>query len=171
MSVHELALEELELRPVPPLFIPLPDLFDIYLRYCRYFYGDKAKDAATMIMETQRQAGLEHYGVPLTREVKIDAHLELLSELADAICYSLVLPLPDAVTKPPMIKEEPEPERTIDFALSYAVDAISALPVETRRSQVALEMLKEMLEALKVEAKAASGEDFENNFEEEELYA
>lgn len=170
MSVHELALEELELRPVPPLILPLPDLFDIYLRYCRYFYGDKAKDAATMIMETQRQAGLEHYGVPLTREVKIDAHLELLSELADAICYSLVLPLPDSVKSAPII-DESEPVRTIDFALSYAINAINAFPIETRQSKVAAEVLQEMLDGLRDEGRVASGEDFTENFEEEELHA
>ncbi len=169
-SVHDIAIEEFLLRPLPPAAIPLPDLTDVYLRFCRYFYGDDAKEAGKLILESQKKKGLECYGEPLTCETKIDAHLELLSELADAICYLHALPLPDSAKSVPAIRDE-EPERTINFAISFAIDAISALPIETRRSKIALELLRDMLNSLGMEAQAASGEDFVEEFEEDELHA
>ena len=133
-SVHDLAIEEFLLRPTPLHAVPLPDLTDVYLRFCRYFYGDSAKEAGKLILESQKKKGLEHYGEMLTRETKIDAHLELLSELADAICYLYVLPLPDSARTAPVLKDD-EPEKTINFALSLAINAINSMPIETRLSK------------------------------------
>lgn len=170
MSIHDIAIEEFLLRPTPRYLVPLPDLTDVYLRFCQYFYGDSAKEAGKLILEAQKKKGLECYGEPLTCETKIEAHVELLSELANAICCLYALPLPDSAKSVPVIHDE-EPERTINFAISFAIDAISAMPIETQRSKVALELLREMLRSLKVEAQAASGEDFVEEFEEDELHA
>lgn len=161
-SIHDRVVEKLSNHPIPDNPIPIPDLIDVYLRYCRYFYGDRAREVAIEIVKAQKDVGLKEYGALLTADTKIDAKREGLVEIGDAICYFDLAPIPDWAHSA-VEQEEVEVDDSINFALSFAIDVIQSLPVKTKRSQVAQEVLTHLLEKLTSSAILASGFEFEDD--------
>jgi hypothetical protein len=138
-SIHDLVVQEIESRPLPDEFAPLPDLIDVYLAYCQAFYGDKARSVAIATIRQQKEKGLLEYGVPLTLETEINAKSEMLEDFADAICYHKCLP------------------RTL--SLNEALDR-GVASLEQQGESDAAAILRRLNETLLGEAIAAQGDAF-----------